>query len=127
MPKRMPTPRSNPSSSTYRRTLMASTATQNMIMSFSPGDDGCRLVADDRHRPVGDRADRRLDQAPGWPGAQQPVDVVNAKREDEAVECAEHDERDRCFAHGEKWGHRVRSAQDAVDRPWLPPNLGGEP
>ncbi len=43
-------------------------------------------MIDDGHRPVGNGADRRLDQAPGGPRAQQPVDVVDAEREDEAAD-----------------------------------------
>src|SRR6516162_9699354 len=84
-------------------------------------------MMDDGHRPVRDRVDGRLDQASGGSGAQQLVDVVDAEREDKAVDRAGYEERDYRFTRRQRRGHGLGGAQHTVDDPRLPPDLGGEP
>src|SRR5215469_15181338 len=84
-------------------------------------------LIDDRHGPVRNGGGRRLNEMAERAGPQEPVDVENTEREDEAVDRAKDDERDRRRAGREKRRHRVRGPQEAVHRPRLTPDLRREP
>ena len=72
-----------------------------------------------RHWTIWDGGRCRLNQMSGRASPQEPVDVKNAESEDERVDGAEDDERDRRLARGQEWRHCVGRSQYAVDHPGL--------
>ena len=72
-----------------------------------------------RHWTIGDGGRCRLNQMSGRASPQELVDVKNAESEDERVDGAEDDERNRRLARGQERRHCVGRSQDAVDHPGL--------
>src|SRR5215831_8873023 len=131
VPKRIPTPRSKPSSTTYIRIANAITAAQKCTS---------HIVASLRRSASGGRFGRagRLHWAvsccgcvphPGLGRAftQQTVDVAEAEPVDEGVDDDIAEQRRKRLRPGQARRHRVGGAQYPVHDPWLTPDFGGDP
>src|SRR6185437_14034306 len=123
---RMPTPRSNPSSSTYMKT-----PTPRMTVQTGTRSSGIAFPSAFRagERACGALVEIRLAQLDvlGRAGARQADHVEDARAEhDEVDEDVERD-RDQHVRPGERWRHGVARAHQDVDDPGLPSHLGDGP
>src|ERR1700681_46960 len=128
--KRIPTPRSKPSSSTYMKTAKARISVHTGTRSRLMAGSALAILLDRR----GHRACRALDEPrlARLNGRRQPAfngthEVVDAGAEDDEINGDVEEQRSQHIAARNRWGDRVRGAQEPVHDERLAADLGGHP
>src|SRR3954463_3291540 len=129
--KRMPTPRSNPSSSTYMKTLSAritvQIGTRSRYIVSRRGYRRSICLRRCRQRPGRAPVERERRQLVGYAAPREPHEVVHAGAEDERINDDVYGKRGEHVCTGEARRHRFGRAQMAVYDPRLAARLGRDP